>query len=134
MEPQYASWQLASHHTSAVCIDCHLPQAFVPKYIAKAENGYRHGKLFTTGGFKEPIEVQARGREILQENCVRCHGELASALMESRPMQKSYGPKAHAESGGSDCLRCHSGAGHGARSALGGPWTPEERSLTPPPP
>src|SRR4051794_6517126 len=31
MRPQYAAWQHSSHHTVAVCIDCHLPHEFVPK-------------------------------------------------------------------------------------------------------
>src|SRR5688572_15685025 len=39
MQPEYDGWQKASHHTVAVCVDCHLPHAFIPKYYAKAENG-----------------------------------------------------------------------------------------------
>src|SRR5262245_57070402 len=44
MNDQYASWQNGPHHASAKCIDCHLPHSFVPKYLAKAENGYHHSK------------------------------------------------------------------------------------------
>ena len=40
MREQYDSWQKASHHANAKCIDCHLPHDFVGKYVAKAENGY----------------------------------------------------------------------------------------------
>ncbi len=29
MNPQYDSWQKASHHTAATCVDCHLPHEFV---------------------------------------------------------------------------------------------------------
>src|SRR5688572_26373004 len=81
MEPQYAGWQKGSHHTVARCIDCHLPESFVPKYLAKAENGYRHGKLFTTQTFEEPITVKAAGRDILQANCERCHADLVHGLI-----------------------------------------------------
>lgn len=42
MQPQYDSWQKASHHTVATCVDCHLPHDFIGKYYAKAENGYHH--------------------------------------------------------------------------------------------
>ena len=66
MQTQYDSWQKSSHHHSAVCIDCHLPHDFFPKYVAKAENGWRHSKLFTTGGFVEPIEIKPAGRAILE--------------------------------------------------------------------
>jgi cytochrome c nitrite reductase small subunit len=29
MKPQFDSWQKASHHTIAGCVDCHLPQGFL---------------------------------------------------------------------------------------------------------
>ena len=116
MQPQYDGWQKGSHHAAAVCIDCHLPIDFVSKYYTKAENGYRHGKLFTTGEFAEPIFVQARGREILEENCVRCHGALVAEL----------DPHSGDEQRELSCVRCHSGVGHGDAARLGGRLTQRE--------
>jgi cytochrome c nitrite reductase small subunit len=116
MQPQYDSWQKGSHHAVAVCVDCHLPEAFVPKYLSKTENGYRHGKLFTTQTFAEPIVVQARGREILEENCLRCHLPLVAELSPGAPDAK------HEIS----CVRCHSGVGHGEAARLGGRLTRRE--------
>jgi cytochrome c nitrite reductase small subunit len=111
MRPEYDAWQKASHHTAAVCVDCHLPEAFVPKYVAKAENGYRHGEKFTTGNFEEPITVKARGVEILEENCRRCHAALVHdiALETKNPRDQI------------SCVRCHRGVGHGDVAAIGGP-------------
>jgi cytochrome c nitrite reductase small subunit len=111
MEPEYAGWQKASHHTAAVCVDCHLPHTFVAKYLAKAENGYRHGMLFTTQGFEEPITVKAAGLEILQANCERCHGDLVHDLVASDALP---------------CIHCHWTVGHGERAGLGGPPTESE--------
>ncbi|HVZ31605.1 MAG TPA: cytochrome c nitrite reductase small subunit [Polyangiaceae bacterium] len=111
MRPEYDAWQKSSHHTVAVCIDCHLPHAFVPKYLAKAENGFRHGEKFTTQKFREPIVVQARGREILQENCERCHAALVSELA----------PGLHGARDALSCVRCHATVGHGEPAGLGGP-------------
>lgn len=111
MQGQYDSWQKSSHHTSAVCVDCHLPHSFVAKYLAKAENGWRHGKLFTTGGFVEPIVVQPAGIRILLDNCTRCHSRLTDEM-------RDHGGGATEVS---DCLHCHSMVGHGPRAALGGP-------------
>jgi hypothetical protein len=51
MNSEYDSWQKASHHTVAKCVDCHLPHDFVPKYLAKAENGMRHSYGFTFQNF-----------------------------------------------------------------------------------
>jgi cytochrome c nitrite reductase small subunit len=110
MQPQYDAWQKASHHQSAVCVDCHLPEAFFAKYVAKAENGWRHGEKFTTQDFVEPIVVQAAGRAILQENCIRCHGDLVHAIAGSGPRDEAM-----------SCLHCHSNAGHGEKTGLGPP-------------
>ncbi|HEY6880518.1 MAG TPA: NapC/NirT family cytochrome c, partial [Polyangiales bacterium] len=54
MNRQYDGWTKASHHGVAVCVDCHLPHSFFAKYLAKAENGWRHSKEFTAQTFFEP--------------------------------------------------------------------------------
>lgn len=124
MQPQYDSWLRSSHQAAAICVDCHLPQSFIPKYIAKAENGWRHGKLFTTQTFKEPIEVQAAGREILQENCERCHAALVDSMTDFGHMTDSApGSATGTARDGSkpNCVHCHATAGHGERASMGGP-------------
>jgi cytochrome c nitrite reductase small subunit len=110
MRPQYDGWQKSSHHTVAVCIDCHLPHDFVPKYLAKAENGYRHSQKFTAQDFVEPIIVQPAGVAILQDNCVRCHDSLVAEM--------NAPALGHGES--TDCLHCHRNVGHGEAARLGG--------------
>lgn len=134
MEPQYAGWQKGSHHNVAVCIDCHLPASFIPKYLAKAENGYRHGKLFTTQTFEEPITVKRAGLEILQSNCERCHAALVHGMLVhempvhemsragAQGVEKARGPV----SGPMSCLHCHWTVGHGERAGLGGPQRANE--------
>jgi cytochrome c nitrite reductase small subunit len=111
MQPQYNAWQKSSHHGVAVCVDCHLPEAFFAKYIAKAENGWRHGEKFTTQDFVEPIVVQAAGQRILQANCVRCHDALVHDLAAG----------ARGEQDALKCVHCHASVGHGERAGLGGP-------------
>lgn len=113
MQREYDGWQKASHHTVAVCVDCHLPHSFVPKYLAKAENGWRHGKLFTTGGFVEPIEVKPAGLSILEHNCVRCHAALTAEMRDHGASVPTQGELS--------CLHCHSTVGHGEKAGLGGP-------------
>jgi cytochrome c nitrite reductase small subunit len=133
MEPQYAGWQKSSHHTVAVCIDCHLPHSFVPKYLAKAENGYRHGKLFTTQTFEEPITIKPKGLEILQSNCERCHAALVEDVLGFAQQPSDDGAlgeytvsTSHAAAGvgraaNVPCIHCHWTVGHGERAGLGGP-------------
>lgn len=104
MNEQYDSWQKASHHGVAKCVDCHLPHEFVPKYLAKAENGYFHSKGFTFQDFHEPIMIKKKNARILKENCVTCHDALAHALLSSAP----------GELESVDCVHCHASVGHGS--------------------
>jgi cytochrome c nitrite reductase small subunit len=115
MQRQYDGWQLASHHTAARCVDCHLPEKFFAKYYTKAENGYRHGKMFTLENFVEPIGLTKDAKTILLENCARCHADVTAEMAPGRGHQKA-----------SDCLHCHWTVGHGQRAALGGPLKQEE--------
>ncbi|MFO0620411.1 MAG: cytochrome c nitrite reductase small subunit [Polyangia bacterium] len=115
MQRQYDGWQTASHHTVARCIDCHLPESFIPKYLTKAENGWRHGKMFTLDRFVEPIQLTPSARQVLLDNCKKCHAALTQEMAPSRAMH-----------GGADCLHCHAAVGHGQRAALGGPLRSDE--------
>jgi len=117
MQPQYDSWQKASHHIAAKCVDCHLPADFVGKYIAKAENGWNHSKAFTLQDFHEPIAITGKNADILHNNCLRCHADLV-----------------HAQGGADDgatprCVRCHASVGHGEPVGLGGPWRESDTDM-----
>jgi cytochrome c nitrite reductase small subunit len=109
MQPQYDSWQKASHHTVAVCVDCHLPHGFIGKYYSKAENGYHHSVAFTFQNFHEPIMMKAKSRRILEKNCLQCHGDLVHEQIA----------RAADDSGALRCLHCHRSVGHGATAGLG---------------
>jgi cytochrome c nitrite reductase small subunit len=103
MQPYFDSWQKASHHTVARCVDCHLPHSFVPKYIAKADNGFNHSWAFTFQDFHEPIQIKRRNLKIVQDNCLSCHGDMVHELV------------AGATTAGDavSCIHCHSDVGHG---------------------
>jgi cytochrome c nitrite reductase small subunit len=109
MQPQYDSWQKASHHTVATCVDCHLPHGFIGKYVAKAENGYHHSKAFTLQDFHEPIMIKEKSSRILQEACLSCHG----ALVHEQIARAAVG------AGEVGCIHCHRSVGHGATTGLG---------------
>ena len=81
MNDQYASWSRGPHHGDARCVDCHLPHEFIGKYLAKAENGYHHSKGFTLQDFHEPILIKPRNAQILQDNCLRCHGDFVHDVL-----------------------------------------------------
>jgi cytochrome c nitrite reductase small subunit len=109
MQPQYDSWQKASHHTVATCVDCHLPHGFIRKYLSKAENGYHHSKAFTLQNFAEPIMIKPKSAAILQKNCLDCHG----ALVHQQVVLSDDGAVEP------QCTHCHSSVGHGEAVGLG---------------
>jgi cytochrome c nitrite reductase small subunit len=105
MNAEYASWTKGPHHGDARCVDCHLPHALVPKLIAKASNGYHHSKGFTLQDFHEPILITPRNADILQDNCLRCHGDFVHDILE----------RSKTAADAVRCVHCHRDAGHGAR-------------------
>lgn len=122
MQPQYDGWQKASHHTVATCVDCHLPHALLPKYVAKAENGYHHSVAFTRQNFAEPIRMKSANIERLYDNCIRCHGELVHPLIASG-LRTDGSSRIEAAR---FCIHCHASVGHGEPTGLGGARRPGE--------
>jgi cytochrome c nitrite reductase small subunit len=105
MNDQFASWTKGPHHGDATCVDCHLPHDLIGKYFAKALNGYHHSKGFTLQDFHEPILIKPRNAAILQDNCLRCHGDFVHDALVVGARSVDDGR----------CVHCHRGAGHGAR-------------------
>jgi len=106
MNPQYDSWSRGPHHVAATCVDCHLPHEFLPKYVAKAENGYHHSKGFTLQDFHEPILIKPKNAGILQESCLRCHGDFVHEIVAGSTTANNA----------VECVHCHRNVGHGPRA------------------
>lgn len=103
MREQYADWQHSSHHAVATCSDCHVPHAFIPKYLVKAENGFWHSKGFTLQDFSEPIRLRPVSLRILEKNCVHCHHDLVGDIL-------GHDTAGHQTP---SCVHCHASVGHG---------------------
>jgi len=112
MNDQYASWSRGPHHGAARCVDCHLPHEFIGKYVAKAVNGYHHSKGFTLQDFHEPILIKPRNAQILQNNCVRRHGDFVHDVLIDGDGSHPGDARAPGET---RCVHCHRDVGHGAR-------------------
>ncbi len=98
MEPQYESWLNSSHQHVATCNDCHAPEATIPQYVAKMDNGIRHAWAFTFDDFDEPIRAIPRNQRITQQRCVDCHGDVVHMTID-----EDLGPQ---------CVTCHGDVGH----------------------
>jgi cytochrome c nitrite reductase small subunit len=102
MQESYDSWLKSSHHDVAVCNDCHTPHDNIfAKYLTKADNGFFHSLAFTTGDFKDPIQIKARNSRVVQESCLSCHRDLVNHMLPT-------------EAGGDmlSCVHCHASVGH----------------------
>jgi len=91
MNPQYATWSHSAHREVTSCNDCHVPHDNVfSKYFFKAKDGMRHATMFTLRQEPQVIFIKEAGKEVVQENCIRCHEKLLtdnagiSAAQEAR--------------------------------------------------
>ncbi len=107
MRDPYDSWQKSSHHGFTTCNDCHVPHDLVGKWATKAASGFRHSWGFTFQDFHEPIRLHHSSRWVLQENCLRCHGEFVSQVVR-------HGDDL--DSDPTNCVRCHAAVGHGGHA------------------
>ncbi len=99
MESYYSAWLKSSHHSVAVCNDCHTPAGLVPKYATKTSNGFWHSFAFTTGRFPDPLQIKPHNYAIAEQACHKCHQDMVEAL----------GPFGRERV---ECIRCHTHVGH----------------------
>jgi cytochrome c nitrite reductase small subunit len=102
MWEQYDSWTASSHTAVAGCVDCHLPQPTIAKWISKAENGWAHSVAFTLQNYPDPIRIKPRNHAIVQRNCVSCHAAITHEILPTTTA-----------AGTPSCTHCHYDVGHG---------------------
>ncbi len=101
MREHYEGWLKSSHHTVAVCNDCHTPSGLLAKYATKATNGFWHSFAFTSGRFADPLHIKPHNRLVTEGACRECHQDLIAAI-ENRPSHRGVLP----------CTTCHKAVGH----------------------
>jgi cytochrome c nitrite reductase small subunit len=107
MDYVYEGWFHAGHQDWAVCGDCHTPHALIPKYLVKAQSGFRHVSAFTLGHIPEAIRARESSTKIIQDNCIRCHAETVANIIG--------GPDQAALPFDRNCFDCHRTVSHGER-------------------
>jgi cytochrome c nitrite reductase small subunit len=118
MEEHYEGWVKSSHRSVATCNDCHTPDGFVSKYLTKASNGFWHSFGFTTGDFPDPLRIKPGNREITEQACRRCHGDIVEAIEAGAHMPgaaQQTGSAGIVEESEISCVRCHATVGHWVR-------------------
>lgn len=110
MGPQYATWSHSSHRERAHCNDCHVPNDNIAShYFFKAKDGTRHAAMFTFRLEPQVIRIKHEGRDVVQQNCLRCHQQVNMKVMfaaNTTMNQKRY------------CTDCHRDVPHGRVNSL----------------
>ncbi len=109
MTPQYATWLHSSHGRNTTCNDCHVPHDNVfRKYYFKAKDGTRHAAVFTLRMEPQVFKLNEAAKQVVQENCLRCHENVVNAVSASNVNGENY--KAGE---GLLCWQCHRETPHG---------------------
>jgi cytochrome c nitrite reductase small subunit len=103
MDAVYEGWYHAGHSEWTTCNECHTPHALIPKYFVKAKSGYHHVTTFLFGEIPDAIRAKESSREVVQENCIRCHKETVSTIADGTMDSGRY------------CFECHRSVAHGER-------------------
>jgi cytochrome c nitrite reductase small subunit len=103
MDAQYENWYHAGHAHVAVCVECHLPhQNVLAYYLAKGKTGLHDVYYFSTGQTPELIRAKPETKQIIQDNCIRCHAAAVDQIMAGpQPFDRN-------------CWDCHRSVAHGA--------------------
>jgi len=95
MDEQVSSYLHSPHRNAANCGDCHDPHALVTGSAYAAYSGARDVYRVVTNSAPLEIRTTNLSKKILQENCMRCHGDLMGDIADT------------SHNGGDYCFHCH---------------------------
>jgi len=100
MDEQVETFLHSAHSLGANCGDCHIPHSLVSGAMYKAYTGTKD--VISVLADQDPYEIRISplGRNIVQDNCLRCHGDLLQAVGDT------------SEGGGKYCFDCHRSTPH----------------------
>lgn len=126
----FVEYQTSVHYKNAsgvraICSDCHVPHAWVPKVIRKVQASNELWHKFR-GSINTPEKFEAKRLELAthvwdtmkatdSRECRNCHSFDAMAFEHQRPRSREkMEPVALGTdlSGGSTCIDCHKGIAH----------------------
>lgn len=116
MDAAYEGWYHAGHKNWARCSDCHTPHPWIPKYLVKAQSGYHHVTAFSFGNIPEAIRAKESSRQVIQENCIRCHAATVADVGDGQMDAGRY------------CFECHRQVAHGERGISLLPYQHQEEN------
>lgn len=130
MRPQFATWSHSSHKHATNCNECHVPHNNIfSKYFFKAKDGLRHATIFTLRAEPQVILIKDAGKNVVQQNCIRCH-----IYQNDNIKTKTVTLKERCKGNGKLCWECHKEIPHGTINGLSSTphaLVPRQKSLLP---
>lgn len=100
MDEQVDTYLHSAHRLGSSCGDCHVPHDLVAGSAYKAYTGTRDVIAVVTNTVPGVIRVSETGKKVIQENCLRCHGDIMGEAGDTR------------RNGGRYCFDCHRSTPH----------------------
>lgn len=100
MDEQVNAYLHSSHANVTNCGDCHSPDNLVTGSMHSAYTGTRDVYRVLTNTTPPVINATELTKEILQDNCIRCHGEIMGEIGDT------------SLNGGTNCFECHKSIVH----------------------
>ena len=98
-----------SSHRNLDCVECHLPHDnSVHYFVEKGRTGMVDVYHMVVRDYPAKVKLSPEGREMVSENCLRCHQATMSGVTVCM------------EGSDSDCLKCHIRMPHGSNHLEGG--------------
>lgn len=95
MDHQVSTYQRSSHAGEASCGDCHDPHGLVTGSMYAAYTGSRDVYRVVTNTIPAEIRTTDLSKKVIQENCLRCHGDIMGDIGNT------------SQNGGVYCFHCH---------------------------
>ena len=100
MEAEYEAWFHQGAHRRKACVECHLPgDNLASHYLWKSIDGMKDVVVFHSGRVPDDIRISAHGREVVRQNCVRCHETAVSMIDNGRLCWDCHRRITHARTG-----------------------------------
>jgi cytochrome c nitrite reductase small subunit len=100
MQSQFEAWFHTGAHRRKNCVDCHLPNDNLAlHYMWKSIDGMKDVAFQYSGAYDEPITLSAHGAQVVQGNCIRCHGATVEFVDPQRKCWDCHRRLMHRRSG-----------------------------------
>jgi len=100
MESNYEAFAHAGAHRRKLCVDCHLPNDNMALHYAwKSIDGMKDTVLFYTGLASEQVKLSDHSAQVVQANCIRCHGSTVELIDSDRKCWECHRRLSHRRSG-----------------------------------